>query len=635
MTQLIYGKRITALSTFATRAAFVDALGSLSPTVGSVVHAGGIAYRYTGSGTAIADLPGWVPDGEAMPDHWAANVTPGTTDMTAALAAYFAYDGAKSAGGGAYLLTSMVTVPNGGSAGGALRLKWGGAASTQILSLGADFSFDRLEIDFGAIANCKIVATTGLNGNFLHCHGTVESDGTFVEASNVGLSIGHVKFENATRGMAILNDIPASGGWIGLYECSPFIRGFRSLLADGWRVDRIHAHGRATNALVSPGHNAVLIESSSDWSIGEIVAYDAGEHNVRIGGAGGFGSHRWVIGSISGGRAGGCMYKLNASGQLCRDWTIGRIEGVANSTGTGRNREFARISGSVNGQIGILQASKEAASAQSWMSLLSLNNIDGLFIGSASGMSIDSELLRLDGEQDNQAGPIKNVFLGHLAGQNFTHGVAVSCPTGSGQIGDINVASGTFLGTYTNIINISDDAAGYTGQIRLSGYCASGYTQSGVGATDPIFVDVTAQNGRRVAGRGNAANLGVYTFSSPAPLATSATNDTIGTALLKSEPVASADGANGAGLAFARPSSDGRRAALIQVFQDGTSASGAGLDFYMGAGVTSTDNVTKQFRMRNNGDFDLLKAGGGIKLVQPNGTVRRLTVNDSGALVVT
>ena len=70
---------------FSTRAAFVTWASGKTPSVGTVIGAAGMDYRYTGSGTVISDLPGWVPAGSAYPDHWAQNTTPGTTDMASAI----------------------------------------------------------------------------------------------------------------------------------------------------------------------------------------------------------------------------------------------------------------------------------------------------------------------------------------------------------------------------------------------------------------------------------------------------------------------------------------------------------------------------------------------------------------------
>lgn len=57
---------------FATRAAFVAWAAGKTPAVGTIIDAAGYSYRYIGSGTTIADLPGWGPNGEAFEEHWGA-----------------------------------------------------------------------------------------------------------------------------------------------------------------------------------------------------------------------------------------------------------------------------------------------------------------------------------------------------------------------------------------------------------------------------------------------------------------------------------------------------------------------------------------------------------------------------------
>lgn len=60
---------------FATRAELVTWDATATKTVGMVMRANGLPYRYTGSGTAISDLAGWVPDGEAVDDHFNGNLS--------------------------------------------------------------------------------------------------------------------------------------------------------------------------------------------------------------------------------------------------------------------------------------------------------------------------------------------------------------------------------------------------------------------------------------------------------------------------------------------------------------------------------------------------------------------------------
>lgn len=82
-----------------TRAAFVAWAAGRTFAVGLVIRAGGYGYRYIGSGTAISDLPGWVPDGDITPDHFGGSRFIDAGPMMRAAAAY------ADAGGGSVLLT--------------------------------------------------------------------------------------------------------------------------------------------------------------------------------------------------------------------------------------------------------------------------------------------------------------------------------------------------------------------------------------------------------------------------------------------------------------------------------------------------------------------------------------------------
>ncbi len=86
---------------FATRAAFVTWAAGRGVSVGLVMRAANAAYRYTGTGTAIADLAGWVPNGTATALHWGADTTGGSNAIPA-VSAMIDYVNAQG-GGVAYL----------------------------------------------------------------------------------------------------------------------------------------------------------------------------------------------------------------------------------------------------------------------------------------------------------------------------------------------------------------------------------------------------------------------------------------------------------------------------------------------------------------------------------------------------
>ncbi len=97
---------------FGTRAAFVSWASGKTPAVGAIIDAAGYSYRYISTGTAIGDLPGWVPLGYAYPDHWAQNTNPGTTNMVSAITAALSYSATVYMSGGIYAVGSTLAWDN-------------------------------------------------------------------------------------------------------------------------------------------------------------------------------------------------------------------------------------------------------------------------------------------------------------------------------------------------------------------------------------------------------------------------------------------------------------------------------------------------------------------------------------------
>ncbi len=94
---------------FGTRAAFVAWASGKTPATGTVINAAGYAYRYTGSGTFIPDLAGWVPEGDIYPQHF------GTIDGTADevqinLASAYAATLSAIIGAGRVMFTGQYTI---------------------------------------------------------------------------------------------------------------------------------------------------------------------------------------------------------------------------------------------------------------------------------------------------------------------------------------------------------------------------------------------------------------------------------------------------------------------------------------------------------------------------------------------
>jgi hypothetical protein len=70
------------IKTFPTRSAAVAYANSNTFSIGAIITASGLSYRYTGSGAVISDLPGWVPDGDYTAGHWAEAADGSTDDAT-------------------------------------------------------------------------------------------------------------------------------------------------------------------------------------------------------------------------------------------------------------------------------------------------------------------------------------------------------------------------------------------------------------------------------------------------------------------------------------------------------------------------------------------------------------------------
>ena len=83
----VVGTIVAPYADFATRAAFITWALGVTPAVGTVINAAGYAYRFIGTGTAIAGLAGWVPQGDATPFHWGATGDGVVDDLAAFTAA--------------------------------------------------------------------------------------------------------------------------------------------------------------------------------------------------------------------------------------------------------------------------------------------------------------------------------------------------------------------------------------------------------------------------------------------------------------------------------------------------------------------------------------------------------------------
>ncbi len=138
---------------FDTRAAFVAWSVGKTPAVGAIIEAAGYSYRYISTGVAISDLAGWVPLGYAFPDHWAHNLSPGVTNMVAAMALALGYSATVYLAGGSYAVGSTLAWDNATLVGNNDR----GTARTVILGLSASIPVGQAVVAPGRSSTVRAV----------------------------------------------------------------------------------------------------------------------------------------------------------------------------------------------------------------------------------------------------------------------------------------------------------------------------------------------------------------------------------------------------------------------------------------------------------------------------------------------
>lgn len=190
---------------FLTRGALVYAIGTLNwtPPVGTQVTVGPETWEYIGSGTEIADMPGWVHVGDATPYHFADNIVPATTNMAAAILA-----------AGNAVASSGEPVDHGG---GVIRLRGKNAISQEVNLVGNGITLK------GDGQHSTQIVLTGLTGNGIKfgdengavSHGCKVEDLSFVvPAGTVRTSGAHLQFRNVTGGGA--SNVDYNGFYTGL-----------------------------------------------------------------------------------------------------------------------------------------------------------------------------------------------------------------------------------------------------------------------------------------------------------------------------------------------------------------------------------------------------------------------------------
>lgn len=279
---------------YATRADAVVAANETDWPVGAIIADGKVSYRYNGTGTTIADMPGWVPHGGNSLAHW--GVT-GAGDETAKVqAAFDATDAAHLSGIGVDVTISSITIP-------AQNITWvckdtrfvrSVASATPVVTIAGEFTFDELTVTTpGATSDAGIrVQGSNVTGGLLRANPIASTDGIGIHFQSVGSSyIDNIIIDQIRsvgfRTNFYLNKVERSE--IKNIRGGNYVTGFYAVDCRNSRFNNGYFSTVHPLATGGPGNNGMLLESSVDdgstnlW-FNDWVVQDSGEHAYRIGG---------------------------------------------------------------------------------------------------------------------------------------------------------------------------------------------------------------------------------------------------------------------------------------------------------------------------------------------------------------
>ena len=638
-----------AFETRAAAVAWMTAGGKIADK--EVFRAGDEWYEGETNATMISDMDDVVPYGDVSFNHWGA-LGNGTTDDTTAINSGFASGRALTfTKGQTYRATTTLTIPNDTKISGELKIIWAGATDEEIFIIGNDVDADSINIQsLAATPDDAVVIGTGFKCRSFVATCDVQSNTEFCSIKNEGMEIGTYKTVNFTRSLVFDNDGGGSemiGGRIDFVDIDVFIRALAVRYAYGWSIGSFRATTKASGASQSPGHNGILFEGASDWTIDYAYISGAGEHGMRSGGCrfGGENS-RNTIGTYDVGDCGGCPFKANQdTDEMAHDWNIGSINVLADAIlDTGRNTEVLRLTQTRNWTIGSINHLKPTGSTRGHKSIVSLNNVVGLYIGTINASGVQSEAIRLIGDQDGEAdqGPVDQVFIGTLNLNGCTTVLDINMGVypaghallGTDRIGTVSIGGGTFEG-YSDLITLSSIGGGFITDtcIMFSGLYLGTLSVSNITTNTPIYLDVTNRNGETFQGLPINSLRGAHMVTGPAFDPGNIDSNAAGVHYLSTLASNDANNAFGAAISWTRPGSMGRRGAALVPMQDGSSNNDVKMRLYLGSTSAGTHALQSKIDFRDSGNIDLLRAGAGLLLISPDGSVTKvMRLSNAGAI---
>lgn len=531
-------------------------------------------------------------------------------------------------------VASQLVIPAGSRISGDLRLRLDSPASGTVLVIEDNVRIDGhlfFSDPSGTAVNPAITIGQNFSAAGLHVAAAVENTGTLITMA-AGFDIGEFRSTNFARPLYLgaASGARGVGGYLGDVEIDTFIRGISANLLNGWRIGNMRVHTRAAGASLTAGHNGLLVQGCSDWSVGTLAVEGSGEHALRIGGsADSAGSNDWTIGLLDAAGMGGCALKVNDGNAYAERFSVREVIGLGTYTGTaGRNRELLRLTRVRDGRIGKAVARKAAGADYSCFGPLAMDFIDGLRIDVIDCEDHSGEALIIRSDQDGvDAGDVENVSIGYMRAVGGSRLIDFST---TASVGEIRIGDGYF-DQGAELIDVNA-AAVFTGPVELRGYAAAGRTVTGLSAGQAT-VDLRLPDGMTLVGDAVSSAQGTRTVTVEPVDPSNVSGAAMGGLTIQSQGGVSANGLLGGGINFDRPSDSTRRGAAIVAEQTGADEYSVGLSFFSGAGSTSTDLVTKQMRMTHNGDLELLRAGRGPVLTSPDGlTWRKITIGNTGVL---
>jgi hypothetical protein len=478
------------------------------------------------------------------------------------------------------------------------------------LTLGANTKVDNLKITTAGTETNTDILSIGDNSwiGMLDVRSTAQRAGGGVITQGQGVTILDSYFYNIDRPFHVNNtdDVtPTTGFVLGRLRCHSYVRAYRGTHAYNSTLGVIYATGASANSSMSAGHNAVLIDGCSNFTLDTLYSEDAGEHAFRIGGSANGGvSDNWHVGKIVAVRPGGCAFKVNPTEtalgvtEKASGWSVGSIIGIdVGDNSAAGNKELLRLSHVRNWSIGEAYAIKDAATFSGQYGLI-INDSNNGRIGSLGGDMFNAGFISLDYTSDIDGTTVADDVLGlqidNMYGTCNSATNAIGITMDSFDYGDIVIKNINITGFTTNLIRFISGTL--SGSVHLSGVVTGAVAPTVQSAPTSANVVVDIFHNRSVF-RGRADGLRwdatAQQFTVPSFAATDVVpkgvyiNCTEGTA---------ASGAFGGALEFSRVGS-GRRAAAIAVKQMTATAQNTGLVFYVGGGTSSSDLITDALQL--------------------------------------